>query len=277
MAALAAGVCLAACTSPPRLPYERGVGVADVVRNIRCEMARGFFENLPKHPWLKSWAASVELTLDVTEAGSGDAAVDILVPFNGLDSGGLSLSGRHSASAQSISSITFLTMLAGLKESDCTKIEILPGHEVMLRGSLGLTTWMSRAIETIESTGTSAEATGIGYILEFAVIQNAGLEPSFTLIKIGDYQLGGSVGVSAARNDTHTVSIAMVPVVDALPVRVYVTNLGTARAVSEGPAGKASAVSRTGRASAPSGVPLEARQQLNEIIRSLKQTQTGRP
>jgi hypothetical protein len=119
---------------------------------------------------------------------------------------------------------------------------------------------------------------GIGYILEFAVVQNAGLEPSFTLIKIGDYQLGGKVGISAARNDTHTVSIAMVPIIDALPLRVYVTNLGTVRTINQGPAGKASAVSRVGGAPPPSGgVPLEARQQLNEIIRSLKQTQTGRP
>ena len=280
LTAMAVALCVApaGCSSPPRLPYEQGVGVADVVRNIRCEMARGFLDNLPRHPWLKTWAASVELTLDITEAGSGDAAFDILVPFNGYDSGGLSLGGRQTASAQSISSITFLTMLSTLRETECQKIEIPPGHEVMLRGSLGLATWMSRAIEAIEATRTSAEATGIGYILEFAVVQNAGLEPSFTLIKIGDYQLGGSVGVSASRNDTHTVSIAMVPVIEALPVRVYVTNLGTARATVEGPAGKASAVSRTRTTQPPSGgVPLEARQQLNEIIRSLKQTQTGRP
>jgi hypothetical protein len=280
LTALAAVLCIgpAACTSPPRLPYESGVGVADVVRNIRCEMARGFAANRDKHPWLKTWAASVELTLDVTEVGSGDAAVDILVPFHGFDSGGLSLGGTHVASAQSISSISFLSMLAGIKTTECKDIQIPPGHEVMLRGSLGLTNWMTRAIDAIEATGTSAETTGIGYILEFAVVQHAGLEPSFSLIKVGDYELGGKIGVSASRDDTHTVSIAMVPVIEAIPLRVYVTNLGTVRTVSQGPAGKASDVSRAGQAPLPAaGVPLEARQQLNEIIRSLKQTQTGRP
>ena len=44
---------LAACTTAPRLPYDNGVGVAEVIRNVRCEFATAVAENSIRHPWLR--------------------------------------------------------------------------------------------------------------------------------------------------------------------------------------------------------------------------------
>jgi hypothetical protein len=142
---------LAGCATVPSLPYEKGVGVADILRNVKCELAAAYAENAGRHPWLKDWAAGIELTLDVTEARSGGVTAQILVPIQVTDSFHMGANARRAAKAQSVSSVTFSTTLAGLNQAECAGFKPERGPEPLLRGHLGLKTWITRAAEAIEA------------------------------------------------------------------------------------------------------------------------------
>ena len=159
-AAAACGVAAAvsACASVPRLPYEGGVGVADIIRNVRCELAEAVAENSVKHPWLKGWAAGIELALDVTEAGGAGVDAEVVVPLNSITDGALGARLNRFRRAESISSISFSTTLAQVSVADCVAIPADKRH--LLRGELGLKTWLARATDAIDATGISAADLG---------------------------------------------------------------------------------------------------------------------
>lgn len=278
--ALAGLTILAACASVPSLPYENGVGVVDILRNVKCELATAYAENSGRYPWLRNWAAGVELTLDVTEARSGGVSAQILVPIHVTDSFRLGGEARRRASAQSVSSVTFSTALAALGPNECTHQPERLGPEPLLKGNLGLKTWISRAAEAIEAAGISQQTDGLGYIIEFGITANAGLDPSFSIVRIGNYELGGSAGLAASREDTHTLNIAMAPI-RALPTSpVYVTNFGGPQPQTAPRGTSSKAPAQKAPKMAPGqpamGVPQQTQQDLSNIIRSLKQSQTGR-
>jgi len=264
---------LAGCVSPPELPYERGVGVADIIRNVRCELATAVAENSARHAWLKTWAVAVELSLDVADTGSGGAGGQIVVPIDVTNSVGLNADFRQTNRARSISSITFASALAMLTAKECDKLPADVAHRDLLRGSLGLKTWIARATDSIEATDIVGQTNRLGYIIEFGLIAQAGLDPNFTIVRVGDFELGGRLGISGNRTDTHSLAIAMAPIAPALPLPVYVTNLGQLAPVAPGapPTGKPLVRPAPGA----QGIPVETRINLNDIIRSLKQTQTS--
>lgn len=266
---------LAACASVPSLPYERGVGVADILRNVKCELATAYGENIDRHPWLGNWAAGIELTLDVTEAKSGGATAQILVPLQVTDSFNLGADARRSAKAQSVASVTFSTTLAGLGQAECAGYAPARGPEPLLKGNLGLKTWITRAAEAIEAAGIAQQTDGMGYIIEFGIEAHAGLDPGYTIIRIGDYELGASAGLAAGREDIHTLNIAMAPMRAVAPAPVYVTNLGGPQPRTRGSSDAATRQKRQA-AQPATGVPQQTQQDLSNIIRSLKQSQTGR-
>ncbi len=265
---------VAACASVPSLPYEKGVGVVDILRNVKCELALAYSDNVGRYPWLGNWAAGIELTLDVTETRSGGAVAQILVPFHTTDSFRLGADARRDARGQSVSSVTFSTTLAGLSSTECAGHVPQSGPEPLLKGNLGLKTWVTRAAEAIEAAGIAQQTDGLGYIIEFGVEANAGLEPGFNIIRIGDYQLGASAGLSASREDTHTLNIAMAPMRPIVPAPVYVTNLAGPQPQTRAPAD--AAPQKRGAAKPATGVSQQTQQDLSNIIRSLKQSQTGR-
>ncbi|CAN5173489.1 hypothetical protein BH10PSE7_BH10PSE7_11180 [soil metagenome] len=283
MAACGLAAAVSACAAVPRLPYEDGVGVADIIRNVRCELARAVIENAPKHPWIKTWAAGIELTLDVTESGGAGVNAEILVPLNNITDGTLGANLHRFRRAQSISSITFATMLAQVSETDC--VPPADGKRNLLRGELGLKTWLARAADAIDATGIGAQTSGVGYVIEFGVIASGGLDPRFSLLKLdksGDTRVGvdGGATFSASRDDTHTLNIAIAPIYPALPAQVYVTNFGD---LDLGPT---TVTTRTGKKVTttkvqgvapvrPAGIPQSTQQDLNNIIRSLKQSQNA--
>jgi hypothetical protein len=195
------------------------------------------------------------------------------VPIHVTDSFRLGADARRRASAQSVSSVTFSTTLAGLSRSECANHAPKSGPEPLLKGNLGLRTWIGRAAEAIDAAGIAQQADGLGYIIEFGIEADAGVNPGFTIIRIGNYELGASAGLSASREDTHTLNIAMAPIRAVPPAPVYVTNFPESqmRAPSEAPAkGRKRAVARP-----VTGVPQQTQQDLSNIIRSLKQSQTG--
>jgi hypothetical protein len=260
----------------PSLPYEKGVGVVDILRNVKCELASAYGENIVRYPWLSHWAAGVELTLDVTETKEGGADAEILVPIHVTDRFGLGANLRRNASAQSVSSVTFSTMLAGLNQAECANYVPGKGPEPLLRGNLGLKTWISRAAEAIDAAGIAQQTDGLGYIIEFGIEVGGGLDPSFSIIRIGDYQLGASAGLAASREDTHTLNIAMVPIRPLPPSPVYVTNFGGPLPQLQAQPGTAAPAQKRTGARPATGVPQQTQQDLSNIIRSLKQSQTGR-
>jgi len=262
-----------ACASVPSLPYEHGVGVVDVLRNVKCELAQAYADNVGRYPWLATWAAGIELTLDVTEARNGGATAQILVPIHVTDSFHIGADARREARGQSVSSVTFSTTLAGLSQSECASHVAEQGPEPLLRGNLGLTTWVTRAAEAIDAAGIAQQTDGLGYIIEFGIVSHAGLDPGFNIIRIGDYELGASAGLSASRQDTHTLNIAMAPIRAAVPAPVYVTNLAGPQPQTRAPSG---ATGQKRSPARPAGVPPQTQQDLSNIIRSLKQSQTGR-
>lgn len=264
---------VSACTSVPSLPYEQGVGVVDILRNVKCELATAYAENVGRYPWLANWAAGIELTLDVTETRNGGASAQILVPIHVTDSFRLGADARRKASAQSVSSVTFSTALVGLNQAECANYAPKSGPEPLLRGNLGLKTWIGRAAEAIEAAGIAQQTDGLGYIIEFGIEANAGLDPGFSIIRVGDYELGASAGLSASREDTHTLNIAMAPMRAVVPAPVYVTNFGGPQPQTRAPQG---ATGQKRAAARPStGVSQQTQQDLSNIIRSLKQSQTG--
>ncbi|MGE3874000.1 MAG: hypothetical protein AB7F74_13675 [Parvibaculaceae bacterium] len=266
----------AACASVPSLPYEKGVGVVDILRNVKCELAVAYSENSARFPWLRNWAAGVELTLDVTEANSGGASAQILVPIHVTDSFRLGADARRRAKAQSVASVTFSTALASLNQAECARYVSGRGPEPLLKGNLGLKTWVGRATEAIDAAGIVEATDGLGYIIEFGIEAGAGLDPGFNIIRIGNYELGGSAGVTASREDTHTLNIAMAPIRAVPPAPVYVTNpTGPQPQTRATEPGTAAPAKRTGARPA-TGLPELTQRDLSNIIRSLKQTQTGR-
>jgi hypothetical protein len=265
---------VAACASVPSLPYEQGVGVVDILRNVKCELAFAYADNVGRHPWLKEWAAGVELTLDVEETRHGGASAQILVPIHVTDSFRLGADAQRQTRGQSVSSVTFSTTLVGLNQAECAGHVPQTGPEPLLKGNLGLKTWISRSVEAVDATGIAAQTDGMGYIIEFGILANAGVEPGFSIVRIGDYELGASAGLSASREDTHTLNIALAPL-KVSPTPVYVTNFPeTQSRAPAGGAGQAGQKRATARPSA--GVPQQTQQDLSNIIRSLKQSQTGR-
>jgi hypothetical protein len=267
---------VAACASVPSLPYNKGVGVANILRNVKCELATAYSENSVRYPWLRNWAAGVELTLDVTEAKTGGASAQLLVPIHVTDSFRLGADLRSRASAQSVSSVTFSTALASLNQAECAQYAPERSAEPLLKGNLGLKTWISRATEAIDAAGIAQQTDGLGYIIEFGIEVGGGLDPSFSIVRIGNYELGGGAGLAASREDTHTLNIAMAPIRPLPPSPVYVTNFGGPQPQTRAePGTPAPAQKRTGARPA-AGVPQQTQQDLSNIIRSLKQSQTGR-
>ena len=266
---------VAACASVPSLPYEKGVGVVDILRNVKCELASAYGENVVRFPWLANWAAGVELTLDVTDVKEGGATAQILVPIHVTDSFELGANLRRHARAQSVSSVTFSTALATLNQAECANYTPAREAEPLLRGNLGLKTWISRAAEAIDGAGIAQQTDGMGYIIEFGIEMGGGLDPSFSIVRIGNYELGAGAGLAASREDTHTLNIAMAPMRPIPPSPVYVTNLTGPQVQTRAPGTAAPAQKRTG-ARAATGVPQQTQQDLSNIIRSLKQSQTGR-
>lgn len=265
---------VAACASVPKLPYEQGVGVVDILRNVKCELALAYADNVVRYPWLKTWAAGIELTLDVEEARHGGASAQILVPIHVTDSFRMGADARRHARGQSVSSVTFSTALAGLSQAECANHVPQSGPEPLLKGNLGLKTWISRAAEAVDAAGIAEQTDGMGYIIEFGIEANAGIDPGFSIIRIGDYELGASAGLSTSREDTHTLNIAMAPIRAVPPTPVYVTNMTGPQPQTRAPS-TATGQKRTGARPA-SGVPQQTQQDLSNIIRSLKQSQTGR-
>jgi hypothetical protein len=265
-----------ACASVPSLPYERGVGVADILRNVKCELAAAYDENTVRFPWLRNWAAGVELTLDVTETRSAGATAQILVPIHTTDSLRLGADARRRAKGQSVSSVTFSTALASLDRSDCARHPPDRSPEPLLRGTLGLKTWISRAAEAIDAAGIAQQTDGMGYIIEFGIEAGGGLDPAFSIIRVGDFELGGSTGLAASRLDTHTLNIAMAPIRAVPPTPVYLTNAGGPQPQTRPGPGAAGPTPKRGAARPAAGVPQQTQQDLGNIIRSLKQSQTGR-
>ena len=263
---------VAACASVPSLPYDKGVGVVDILRNVKCELATAYSENTGRFPWLRNWAAGIELTLDVTEARSGGATAQFLVPIHTTDSVRLGADARRRAKGQSVSSVTFSTALASLSQTECAHQSSDQGPEPLLKGSLGLRTWINRAAEAIDAAGIAQQTDGMGYIIEFGIEVGGGLDPGFSIIRVGDFELGGSAGLAASRLDTHTLNIAMAPIREVPPAPVYVTNLPGP--LPQAQPGKAAPAQKRG--TARPAVPLQTQQDLSNIIRSLKQSQTGR-
>lgn len=270
---------LAACAAVPRLPYEGGVGVADVIRNVKCELADAVRDNAAKHTWLRTWAAGVELTLDVIESGGAGIDAEIVVPLDSTTDGSLGANLQRFRRAESISSITFTTTLAAVAEQECVAIPDEKRH--LLRGELGLKIWLARAAEAIDATGITNQTSGVGYIIEFGVISSGGLDPGFRLLKldkIGDLKVGvnGGGSFSASRDDTHTLNIAIAPIYPIVPQQVYVTNLNELNLATAAPGKSAKAAKGTAASPVrPAGVPQSTQQDLNNIIRSLKQSQNA--
>lgn len=267
---------LAGCASVPSLPYERGVGVADILRNVKCELAAAYAENAGRHPWLKDWAAGIELTLDVTEARSGGVSAQILVPIQVTDSFHMRANARRAAKAQSVSSVTFSTTLAGLNQAECAGFKAERGPEPLLKGHLGLKTWITRAAEAVEAAGIAQQTDGMGYIIEFGIAAGAGLDPGYDIVRIGEYELGGSAGLAAGREDVHTLNIAMAPIRAVPPSPVYVTSFGGPQPQTRSQGGQQPSAQPRQGARPATGVPQQTQQDLSNIIRSLKQSQTGR-
>ena len=88
--------------------------------------------------------------------------------------------------------------------------------------------------------------------------------------------MNGGATISASRDDTHTLNIAIAPIYPSVPTQVYVTNF------DEFGGGTRTVTTRSGKKTVkggglvrPAGIPQSTQQDLNNIIRSLKQSQNA--
>jgi hypothetical protein len=201
---------VAGCATVP--PYEQdAVSTAEITRHIKCELRDAVWRD-PANDWLRSWNAGLVLTLEVFHTGDVAADTGVVFPVNATGVFIPTLSGGYSGQATRTERISFNESLVGLSQD--TKLACKTqsaGRDGRLEGQLGIADLLERAGRT-RSTANLTGLTQLDYNLDFIIKSNAGLEPRFTLVPIGNSRsIGGGVKLSNSRSDTQSLKLTLVP------------------------------------------------------------------
>ncbi|RPI41768.1 MAG: hypothetical protein EHM67_07745 [Hyphomicrobiaceae bacterium] len=200
---------LAGCATVPSY-RDDAVSTAEIARHIKCELREAAWSN-PSNAWLQPWNAALVLSLEVFH--NGELGADSAVVFP-VQSGAFvpNLTAGFSGQATRTERISFNESLLALHRDPnlgCKGRET--GHYGRLGGQLGIADLFERAGRTRKVANLTG-LTQLDYNLDFIIKSNAGLEPRFSLVPIGNSRsVGGGIKLTGSNSDTQTLKLTLVP------------------------------------------------------------------
>lgn len=189
--------------APKAEPYQ-------ILQSLRCEV-RQAIATYPESHWVREAIIGYGLTLTAEENRNLTAGLLAVWPIH---LGTVSLDASAGANRKRIgeSQIDFAEALAKAGDEYCRPPEHARSvHFYPITGEVGLSEIIQRFVQVKEMGGAFTKDTGFVHTLEFTLVFNAGLTPSFSIAKVGNYQLSGNANFTADRSDKHKLIIKLEP------------------------------------------------------------------
>src|SRR5262245_58572200 len=201
---------LAGCATLPSY-RDDAVSTAEIVRHIKCELREAAWSK-PGHEWLHTWNAALVFSLEVFHNGEAGADTAVVLPIAHGGSFLANLTGGMSGQATRTERISFNESLAALRADRALRCEDRDTERYgRLGGRLGIADLFERAGRTRKLANLTG-LTQLDYNLDFIIKNNAGLEPRFLVVPIGnDRTIGGGLKLTGSNSDTQTLSSPWCP------------------------------------------------------------------
>jgi hypothetical protein len=190
------------------------VPVSAVVHDVQCELRSAVSANISEYPWLKKWAAAFALTLEIMETGSATPQVALTGPIQALGTYSFGIGAGLAGTATRTAVLKFTVSLQDVAKYDCAS-----GYDqtALLGGNLGITEWVQVALNSHQPDDTFHVPDTIGHSIQFVVQGNAGLTPSYVLVRSQ-----GNGTFNLQRSDTNTLDVALTDATPPPPQRVTI-------------------------------------------------------
>lgn len=201
---------LAGCATLPSY-RDDAVSTAEIVRHIKCELREAAWSK-PGHEWLHTWNAALVFSLEVFHNGEVGADTAVVLPITHGGSFLANLTGGMSGQATRTERISFNESLAALRADRALRCQDRDTERYgRLGGRLGIADLFERAGRTRKLANLTG-LTQLDYNLDFIIKNNAGLEPRFLVVPIGnDRTIGGGLKLTGSNSDTQTLKLTLVP------------------------------------------------------------------
>jgi hypothetical protein len=215
---LASAVFICGCASVPDLPDESRVQISDVVERIRCE----FSEAIALQPNYRDWVSKFTLTLQIEAKSnlSGSTVATLPIHFGTFKIG---LESNLNRTTTRTASLTFSTIFN--RTPKCLLPDERPEHlRAFFRSKIGLNEWLDRVSlsglplrvkrDTDRSPPMPAEvlkATDLGYSLDFVILFDGKINPSFSILRPSGYGVDGSASLQRSAEYMHKLEVAITP------------------------------------------------------------------
>lgn len=191
---------LSSCTTVPVLDPLQPISVAHIVDRIQCELKSAVSTYRTDYPWILTWSAAYELTLQV-DAESGIATDNSFIRSRDWGTFTFGIGGGVTGTATRVASLKFAMPIKNILTYEC----LLPSASgVGLDSNLGLTDWMGRALNAADSKDAFPHVDTFGHNMSFVIVASANLSPKWALAAYN----GPGGALSGKRTDTHTLNIA---------------------------------------------------------------------
>ncbi|MGU3543373.1 hypothetical protein [Methylobacterium sp. A52T] len=167
----------------------------------------------------RDWAVQVTLDLQADETGAANPGLSYLYPLNAAESFTLGLGANLSSQAtqeHKYGSYWDLSRLQSIGTPECENARRLEGSSPILANELGLTEWLTDALENNDSLPSSAlskdntfNQDSFTFHVRFVIITTGTVDPTFKLVRISANN-GGSL-VSLNRTRTHDILLTFGP------------------------------------------------------------------
>lgn len=197
------------CATLPE-PPEDALEVAELVRNIKCELRNAAWMDV-KNDWVREWNAALTVSLIIDHQGgiTTDGTWTFPLPQGGNFILGVTAGATGSANrTERLSFNENLTKLNQDKKLRCVKSSDI--YFSRLSGNLGFDKVFERARKAI--TVARVALNQLDYNIDFVIKKEGSLNPKWTLIPIGtDRKFSGGIKWSGSRTDTHTLKVVLQP------------------------------------------------------------------
>jgi hypothetical protein len=272
------GFATASCSTLPELPADTGLHSSEIINRVKCELQQALAAHPEHHSWLLKWAAGFSLTMKVKERAGASASSDYIWPIT-LGTFRFSLGGALSEDATRIAQFKLSLPLADAVDFPCPDGPATAPSDRTLTGNIGLADWMKESITAVASSKSEDQFNGMGHTLEFFLAANASAGPSWAIIRSNGHRANPAFGLSAQREATNTLEVALVKIPSGAPQRVFVTNwpagfqtppATTPPSAAPQPQGAAPKARALRAAPAPRGVDPETQRRLDNILQDLQ-------
>lgn len=221
---------LSGCAALPKLPYSSRPDVKDVVKSIRCQVKRVFDDNISTYPWIQYWAAGVDLTLRIKRDTGAAGAIALAIP---LTPGTLTLKANAGLSeiADKKANLSFVHSLAEASRFPCDGVKIALAKGSYLLGDLGFSKWVDTTGRAFKDDNfkdnnfnDTVEPLKFSLTVEFVVVADGGIDPTFSMIPLGNNTLTANLKLTNKLTATHTIVLQFTRLKTA-PSRKFVARL----------------------------------------------------